>query len=182
MIKILTFLTALFFFSFSFSQAKLETKKPVVKKVTTTNIYTYLAGSDQHTTLVAALKAADLIDTISGPGPFTLFAPTNAAFNGLPKGALDNLLKPENIEKLKNILTYHVLSGNFDAKTIVNAISANDGETEFKTVNGTSVSGYVKGGTVILTDVNGNQVNVTKADIQESNGTIHIIDGVILPE
>ncbi|WGD34191.1 fasciclin domain-containing protein [Olleya sp. YS] len=180
--KNLMLLIVLFFASLSFSQSKLKMEKPTVVDVVNTDIFTYLTSSEDHTTLVTALHAADLTETLSGSGPFTLFAPTNSAFKALPEGVLESLLKPENKDKLKAILTYHVLPGNFDARTIVNAISANDGEADFKTVNGASISGYVEGGTVILTNATGNDIKITKADISQSNGTIHIIDSVILPE
>lgn len=125
------------------------------------------AGS--FNTLAAALKAADLVSTLEGPGPFTVFAPTDEAFAKLPAGTLDDLLKPENKEKLKGILTYHVVAGKVTSKEVVNLISA-------PTVNGKEIAIKVKDGTVMI-----NQAKVTTPDVETSNGVIHVIDQVILP-
>ncbi len=145
------------------------------------NVISYITDSKEHTTLLTAIKAAGLEETLSGNGPFTIFAPTNTAFSALPAGKLKSLLKPENIERLKSILTYHVVSGNNNALSIAKSVRDNDGETDLKTVNGNIISAYTKGGTVILTDGQGNDANIQSADINQSNGVIHVIDRVVLP-
>lgn len=137
-------------------------------------------ASKAHTTLVAALKAADLVTTLSGAGPFTVFAPTNTAFKNLPKGTLDMLLKPENKAKLASILTYHVVAGNLDSKALVAAIIKGKGKTTLTTVQGGKLVGTMVGKDVFLTDENGKKAKVTTVDILSSNGVIHVIDAVVL--
>ncbi len=137
-------------------------------------------ASKDHTTLVAAIKAADLVATLSGAGPFTVFAPTNAAFKNLPAGALDMLLKPENKSKLSAILTYHVVSGNLDSKAIVAAIKKGNGKATLTTVQGGKLVGSIDGKDVVLTDEKGNKAKVTAVDIASSNGVIHVIDAVVM--
>ena len=132
------------------------------------------AGNEDFSTLVAAVKAAALVDTLNGEGPFTVFAPTNEAFDALPAGTVDSLLKPENKDKLAAILTYHVVAGK------VMAADLSDGQ-KVKTVQGEELTVGIDGDTVTLTDANGNTVNVTKADVPASNGVIHVIDGVVTP-
>jgi uncharacterized surface protein with fasciclin (FAS1) repeats len=139
-------------------------------------------ASKAHTTLVAALKAADLVTTLSGKGPFTVFAPTNTAFNKLPKGTLDMLLKPENKAKLAAILTYHVVSGNLDSKAIIAAITKGKGSATLTTVQGGKLVGTIVGKDVILTDENGKTAKVTTTDIASSNGVIHVINSVVTPK
>ncbi len=139
-------------------------------------------ASKAHTTLVAALKAADLVKTLSGKGPFTVFAPTNAAFNNLPKGTLDMLLKPENKSKLAAILTYHVVAGNLNSKAIIAAITKGKGSATLTTVQGGKLVGKIVGKDVILTDENGKTAKVTNVDILSSNGVIHVIDSVVTPK
>lgn len=140
------------------------------------------AGSQAHTTLVAAVKAADLVTTLKGDGPFTVFAPTNDAFAKLPAGTVDNLLKPENKSKLAGILTYHVVAGNLDAKAILAAIKEGGGKAVLTTVAGGMLTAKVVKGKVVLTDENGGMATVTATDLNATNGVIHVIDNVLLPK
>lgn len=137
-------------------------------------------ASKDHTTLVAAIKAADLVTTLSGVGPFTVFAPTNKAFEKLPKGTLDMLLKPENKDKLSSILTYHVVAGNLNSTAIITAIKAGKGSATLTTVQGGKLVGTIVGKDVILTDEKGNKSKVTTVDILSSNGVIHVTDAVVM--
>jgi uncharacterized surface protein with fasciclin (FAS1) repeats len=139
-------------------------------------------GSADHTTLVAALKAADLVTTLQAAGPFTIFAPTNAAFNNLPAGTVEGLLKPENKAQLSKILTYHVVSGNLDAAAVVAAIKKGNGKAELTTVSGGKLTAFMDNGKVKLTDESGNAAFVTATDLKGSNGVIHVIDSVVLPK
>lgn len=140
------------------------------------------AGSEDHTTLVAAVKAAGLVETLKGEGPFTVFAPTNAAFDKLPEGTVASLLEPENKDQLTAILTYHVLPGNFDANAVVEAIKKGKGKVKLKTVEGGTLTASMKDGKVMLTDENGGMAYVTATDLKGSNGVIHVIDSVIMPK
>ncbi len=139
-------------------------------------------GSADHTTLVAAVKAADLVTVLKGAGPFTVFAPTNDAFAKLPAGTVESLLKPENKAQLAKILTYHVVSGNLDATAVVAAIKEGKGKVELTTVSGGKLAASMDNGKVKLTDENGNSAYVTATDLKGSNGIIHVIDGVVLPK
>lgn len=139
------------------------------------------AGSPAHTTLVAAVKAAGLVETLSGTGPFTVFAPTNAAFAKLPAGTVETLLKPENKATLTSILTYHVVPGKIAAADVLAAIKAGGGKAELTTVQGGKLTGSIVDGKVILTDAKGGTSTVTATDIMESNGVIHVIDTVVMP-
>ncbi|MCA1759670.1 MAG: fasciclin domain-containing protein, partial [Bacteroidales bacterium] len=139
-------------------------------------------GSADHTTLVAAVKAADLVTTLKGTGPFTVFAPTNAAFAKLPAGTVESLLKPENKAQLAKILTYHVVSGNLDAAAVVAAIKSGNGKAVLTTVSGGKLTGSMDNGKVKLTDESGNSAFVTAADLKGTNGVVHVIDGVVLPK
>jgi len=139
-------------------------------------------GSKDHTTLVAAVKAADLVATLKSAGPFTVFAPTNAAFSNLPAGTVETLLKPENKASLAGILTYHVVSGNIDAAAVMAAIKAGKGKAVLTTVQGGKLTGSLDNGKVKLTDEKGNSVFVTATDLKGSNGVIHVIDGVVMPK
>lgn len=141
-------------------------------------------NSKDHTTLVAAVKAAGLVDTLKGPGPFTVFAPTNAAFAALPAGTVDTLLKPENKGTLTTVLTYHVVPGKQDANTIVSQIKAGGGKASFKTVaGGTLVASMTADGKgVQVTDEKGGAATVTIADVMQSNGVIHVVNKVLLPK
>jgi len=139
-------------------------------------------GSEAHTTLVAAVKAAGLVETLQGTGPFTVFAPTNEAFAKLPKGTVESLLKPENKATLTKILTYHVVAGNLDAAAVLAAIKAGNGKVTVKTVSGGSLTASLKNGKVILTDEKGGTATVTATDLKAGNGVIHVIDGVVMPK
>jgi len=139
-------------------------------------------GSKAHTTLVAAVKAAGLVETLQGTGPFTVFAPTNEAFAKLPKGTVESLLKPENKATLTKILTYHVVAGNLDAAAVLAAIKAGNGKVTVKTVSGGSLTASLKNGKVILTDEKGGTATVTATDLKAGNGVIHVIDGVVMPK
>ncbi|WAC03423.1 fasciclin domain-containing protein [Lacinutrix neustonica] len=140
------------------------------------------AGNENFSTLVAAVQAADLVDTLNSDGPFTVFAPTNDAFNKLPAGTVETLLKPENKGKLSEILTYHVVSGNFDAAAVTKAIAENNGTLALKTVQGEELSVMIVEGNVILKDANGNTATVVMADVMASNGVIHAINAVVMPK
>ena len=145
------------------------------------NIVENAMNSKDHTTLVAAVKAAGLVETLSGPGPFTVFAPTDAAFKKLPAGTVDTLVKPEN-KKLTDILTYHVVPGNNSAADIKAMIEKGGGKAEWKTVNGDELTGTMDGDTLVLTDEKGGKARVTIADVNQSNGVIHVIDTVLMPD
>lgn len=139
-------------------------------------------NSKDHTTLVAAVKAAGLVDILKGPGPFTVFAPTNEAFAALPAGTVDTLLKPENKGMLTGILTYHVVAGKMDAAAITKAIAEGKGTATLKTVAGGTLTAKSSGGKVMVTDEKGGTANVTIADVYQSNGVIHVVDKVLLPK
>jgi uncharacterized surface protein with fasciclin (FAS1) repeats len=138
-------------------------------------------NSKDHTTLVAAVKAAGLVETLKSTGPFTVFAPTNAAFEALPAGTVDTLLKPENKATLQKILTYHVVAGNMDSKAIAKAIKKGNGTATLKTVSGGTLTAKMDGSTLVLTDEKGGMSRVTIADVRQSNGVIHVVDTVLLP-
>ncbi len=148
----------------------------------TKDIVDNAVNSKDHTTLVAAVKAAGLVETLKGDGPFTVFAPTNAAFEKLPAGTVETLLKPENKATLTTVLTYHVLSGKFNAKDIVKAIKDGNGKATFKTVAGASLTASMMGKKVMLTDAKGGMSHVTIADVNQKNGVIHVVDAVLLPQ
>ncbi|MFN3570692.1 MAG: fasciclin domain-containing protein [Polaromonas sp.] len=139
-------------------------------------------NSKDHTTLVAAVKAAGLVDTLKSAGPFTVFAPTNAAFAALPAGTVDTLLKPENKGMLTGILTYHVVAGKVDAAALTKAISDGKGSASLKTVAGGTLTAKAMGGKVMVTDEKGGVSTVTIADVYQSNGVIHVVDKVLLPK
>ncbi len=139
-------------------------------------------NSKDHTTLVAAVKAAGLVETLQGKGPFTVFAPINGAFAVLPAGTVDNLLKPENKSALSGVLTYHVLAGRYTAKEIVKAIRKGKGVATFTTVNGQKLTAMMNGPmNVMLKDASGGIANVSTYDVMQSNGVIHVVDHVLLP-
>lgn len=140
------------------------------------------AGSEAHTTLVAAVKAAGLVETLKSKGPFTVFAPVNDAFGKLPAGTVETLLKPENKAQLAKILTYHVVAGNLDSKAVMAAIKKGKGKVVLTTVSGGTLTASVEDGKVKLTDENGGTAFVTAVDLKGSNGVIHVIDGVVLPK
>jgi len=139
-------------------------------------------GSSDHTTLVAAVKAADLVTTLQSAGPFTVFAPTNAAFAKLPQGTVETLLKAENKATLAKILTYHVVAGNFNAAAVVKAIKAAKGSLSLTTVSGGILIASLKDGKVILTDEKGGVATIIATDLAADNGVIHVIDTVVLPK
>ena len=145
------------------------------------NIIENAVNSKDHTTLVAAVKAAGLVDTLEGKGPFTVFAPTNEAFDKLPAGTVDTLLKPENKDTLVKILTYHVVAGKVSSKDLVKMIKAGGGKEELKTVSGGILTASIMDGKVMLTDEKGGTATVTIADVYQSNGVIHVVDSVLLP-
>jgi uncharacterized surface protein with fasciclin (FAS1) repeats len=138
-------------------------------------------NSKDHTTLVAAVKAADLVSTLKGKGPFTVFAPTNSAFDKLPDGTVPTLLKPENKSMLSDVLTYHVVEGKWDSKAIKKAIKKSNGKATLTTVAGGKLMAMMNGNTLVLTDEKGRTSNVTIADVRQSNGVIHVIDTVLMP-
>ena len=139
-------------------------------------------NSKDHTTLVAAVKAAGLVETLKGPGPFTVFAPTNAAFAALPAGTVDTLLKPESKPTLTKVLTYHVVSGKMDATALMAAVKAGNGKAMLKTVSGGTLTATSNGSAVMVMDESGGTANVAIADVIQSNGVIHVVDKVLLPK
>ena len=163
------FIAASFFSVHSFAQ-------------TSNDIVDVAAGSANHTTLVAAVKAAELVETLKGTGPFTVFAPTNDAFAKLPKGTVESLLLPENKAKLSAILTYHVVAGNLTAADVLAAIKKGKGKVVLTTVNGAKLTAKLVKGKVTITDANGGKSTVTATDLKGSNGVIHVVDSVLLPK
>ncbi len=151
-----------------------ETKTP--------NIVKTAMDVDMLSTLVAAVKAADLVDALSADGPYTVFAPTNDAFGALPAGTVDTLLKPENKADLSKILTSHVVSGSYDAASVIALAEANGGKAELTTLSGAKLVAYVKDGAVYIKDENGGKAQVAKADVATSNGVVHVVSGVLLPK
>ena len=139
-------------------------------------------NSKDHTTLVAAVKAAGLVDTLKGKGPFTVFAPTNDAFAKLPAGTVDTLLKPENKDTLTKILTYHVVAGKMDSKALAKKIKVGNGTAELKTVSGGTLKVMMSGGNVVVQDEKGGTATVTIADVYQKNGVIHVVDSVLMPQ
>ncbi|MGO4817948.1 fasciclin domain-containing protein [Flavobacterium sp. W22_SRS_FP1] len=150
--------------------------------VETPNIVGVAAANADFSTLVTAVTAAELVETLSSEGPFTVFAPNNAAFAKLPEGTVETLLKPENLDKLKAVLTYHVVAGKFDAATVIDAINKNNGKYTVTTVQGGTIVLSLTDGKVILTDANGGTSTVILADVAASNGVIHAIDTVVMPK
>jgi uncharacterized surface protein with fasciclin (FAS1) repeats len=147
----------------------------------TKDIIDNAVNSKDHTTLVAAVKAAGLVDTLKGAGPFTVFAPTNTAFSALPAGTVDTLLKPENKGTLTTVLTYHVVPGRIDAAALSQQIRAGGGKAMLKTAAGGTLTASMRGNDVIVMDAKGNAAVVTTADVYQSNGVIHVVDKVLLP-
>ncbi|MBE5321339.1 fasciclin domain-containing protein [Pedobacter sp. MR2016-19] len=139
-------------------------------------------NSKDHTTLVAAVKAAGLVETLKSAGPFTVFAPTNAAFDKLPAGTVNNLVKPENKATLTKILTYHVVAGKMDSKAIAKAIKAGGGKAELTTVEGGKLWAWMEGKKLVLKDEKGGMSTVTIADVYQKNGVIHVVDTVLMPK
>ena len=172
-------LMALFSASVSFAQSPVTVG--CAPMYPTRNIVENAVNSKDHTTLVAAVKAAGLVETLSGAGPFTVFAPTDEAFKMLPAGTVDNLVKPENKATLTGILTYHVIAGKLDSKALAEQIKAGNGTAELKTVDGGSLFAMMKANHIILKDAKGGMAIVTIKDVYQSNGVIHVIDHVLMP-
>src|SRR5882757_8094795 len=147
----------------------------------TKNIVQNAVNSKDHTTLVAAVKAAGLVDTLQGPGPFTVFAPTNAAFAKLPKGTVESLLRPEMKENLVAVLTYHVVPGRLSAKDLMDTAKQNGGRAKLKTVEGEELTVEAKANTLTIWDAKGGASKVTIQNVFQSNGVIHVVDSVLLP-
>lgn len=145
------------------------------------NIVDNAVNSKDHTTLVAAVKAAGLVDTLQGAGPFTVFAPTNSAFSMLPAGTVDTLLKPENKGTLTQVLTYHVVPGRLDAAALAQQIKAGGGKATLRTASSGTLTASMRGNDIVITDIKGNVAVVTTADVHQSNGVIHVVDKVLLP-
>jgi uncharacterized surface protein with fasciclin (FAS1) repeats len=145
------------------------------------NIIQNAVNSADHTTLVAAVKAAGLVDTLQGTGPFTVFAPTNAAFAKLPSGTVDTLLKPENKGTLTKVLTYHVVAGRMSSADLKKQIKAGKGTATLKTVSGGTLWAMMQGNDLVLKDEKGSWSKVTQANVFQSNGVIHVVDSVVLP-
>ena len=146
------------------------------------NIVQNAVNSKDHTTLVAAVKAAGLVDTLESKGPFTVFAPTNAAFAALPAGTVDTLLKPENKAALTKVLTYHVVAGKMDAAALMKAIDAGGGKATLTAVSGGTLTATKSGGSIMVGDESGGMAHVTIPDVVQSNGVIHVVDKVLLPK
>jgi uncharacterized surface protein with fasciclin (FAS1) repeats len=147
----------------------------------TKDIVDNAVNSADHTTLVAAVKAAGLVQTLKGKGPFTVFAPTNEAFDKLPSGTVEMLVRPENKAMLTKILTYHVVAGKYDAKRLMKEIKKGGGTASLKTVSGGTLMAMMNGNSIVLRDEKGNTSNVTIANVRQSNGVIHVIDTVVMP-
>lgn len=145
------------------------------------NIIENAVNSKDHTTLVAAVKAAGLVETLQSAGPFTVFAPTNSAFARLPKGTVDNLLKPDNKQALTDILTYHVIAGDYSARKLLDMIKKGGGKARLKTIEGKSLTFKKKGNGISVTDQKGGVSRVTIPDVDQSNGVIHVVNRVLLP-
>ncbi|MFY8186787.1 MAG: fasciclin domain-containing protein [Flavobacterium sp.] len=190
LIKSLTVLTLAGAMFASCGKAKEEEtveEAPVVEEVApvveeTPNIVGVASANADFSTLVAAVAAAELVETLSGEGPFTVFAPNNAAFDKLPAGTVDNLLKPESKATLTSVLTYHVVAGKFDAAAVTEAINANKGKFEVTTVQGQKITLSLVDGKVVLTDAKGGKATVILADVAAANGVIHAIDTVVMPK
>jgi uncharacterized surface protein with fasciclin (FAS1) repeats len=180
-----TLVTAITFIAICYSVAPLTAQKdPDVggsPMYATKNIVQNAVNSKDHTTLVAAVKAAGLVDTLQGAGPFTVFAPVNAAFEKLLAGTVDTLLKPENKDQLVKVLTYHVIAGKVSSSDLVKMIKDGGGKAELTTVEGGKITASISDGKVILADEKGGSATVTIADVFQSNGVIHVVDSVLLP-
>jgi uncharacterized surface protein with fasciclin (FAS1) repeats len=183
--SIFTLLMATLLFHVSFGQNMASEKSVTVGGAAmfpTKNIIENAMNSKDHTTLVTAVKAAGLVETLEGAGPFTVFAPTNEAFEMLPKGTVDNLLKPENKDMLTKILTYHVVAGKWDSKVISDKIKEGAGTAELPTVSGGKLWASMKGNKIVLKDEKGGWATITIKNVYQSNGVIHVIDHVLMPK
>ncbi len=177
------FLSAIVVVAMAFTNQVMAQKNPMVggaAMLNTKDIVDNAVNSKDHTTLVAAVKAAGLVETLKSAGPFTVFAPTNAAFAKLPAGTVDMLLKPANKGTLAGVLTYHVIAGKLGSKEIAAAIKAGGGKAVVTTVQGGKLTASMKGKNLILTDEKGGTAKVTIADVFQSNGVIHVIDAVVM--
>ncbi|MEP6921653.1 MAG: fasciclin domain-containing protein [bacterium] len=166
------------------ASAQMKDTNPMVggaPMMRTMDIVDNAVNSADHTTLVAAIKAADLVTTLKSKGPFTVFAPTNAAFDKLPAGTVEMLVKPENKATLTKILTYHVIAGKFDSKAIAKRIKAGGGSAQFNTVSGDTLIARMNGNALTLIDEKGGTSTVTIANVYQSNGVIHVVDTVLMP-
>jgi uncharacterized surface protein with fasciclin (FAS1) repeats len=181
-ISALAFAVTLFATSASFAQKEKTVMVGGAAMYPSKNIVENAVNSKDHTTLVAAVKAAGLVDTLLSAGPFTVFAPTNDAFAKLPAGTVETLLKPENLKTLQTILTYHVVAGKMNASDIAKAIKAGNGKATLTTVAGGKLVASMNGKKLILTDEKGGTSTVTIADVNQSNGVIHVVDTVVLPQ
>jgi len=184
--RTLAIITLCFFASVGFSQCESGAKKTTVNASVIMHghedIIDVAMSNENFTTLVAAVKAANLVDALKGDGPFTVFAPTNAAFNNLPEGTVASLLKPENKDMLTSILTYHVVKGKLTAADILDAIEKSEGEVIVTTLNGRELTAKIWDGNVYLKDEKGNKSKVIITDVEASNGVIHAIDTVVMPK
>lgn len=185
LVKISLFTIALSFFSFGFSHAQMRSEKTKMVggalMYPSKNIIQNAVNSKDHTTLVAAVKAAGLVSTLEGPGPFTVFAPTNEAFDQLPAGTVNTLLEPANKAELTAILTYHVVPGKLDSRTLMHLIRKGHGKAMLKTVNGGMLTVEMKDHHLWVIDAKGDKAEVTIPDVYQSNGVIHVINKVLMP-
>ena len=181
--KLAFIIAAIFVANVSFAQGNMKTVKVGgAAMYPTKNIVENAVNSKDHTTLVAAVKAAGLVETLQSKGPFTVFAPTNKAFEKLPAGTVETLVKPENKATLTKILTYHVVAGKMDSEAIAAAIKQGNGKATFTTVEGGTLTAMMKGKKLMLMDEKGGTTTVTIADVYQSNGVIHVIDTVAMPK
>lgn len=178
-------LSAIAVVTMAFTSQVYAQKNPMVggaEMYATKDIVDNAVNSKDHTTLVAAVKAAGLVETLKSAGPFTVFAPTNAAFDKLPAGTVETLVKPENKATLTKILTYHVVAGKMDSKAIAKAIKAGGGKVELITVEGGKLWAWMEGKKLVLKDEKGGMSTVTIADVNQKNGVIHVVDTVLMPK
>jgi uncharacterized surface protein with fasciclin (FAS1) repeats len=179
--RVVTFMLMLLIAGATFAQAEKTMMVGGAAMYPSKNIVENAVNSKDHTTLVAAVKAAGLVETLQSAGPFTVFAPTNEAFNKLPAGTVETLLKPENKDKLNTVLTYHVVAGKISSSDLMGMIKKNGGTFKAKTVQGGELTFMMKGNNIIVTDEKGGMSKVTIKDVNQSNGVIHVIDTVLLP-
>lgn len=178
--NILTVAAIVFMAAASFAQNTMVGGEQMYPKK---NIVENAVNSAAHTTLVAAVKAADLVEALQGDGPFTVFAPVNDAFENLPNGTVETLLKPENKATLSKVLTYHVVSGNYDFDALAKLIKTGKGKATLTTLSGGKLTASMNGGhNIMLSDENGGKANISVYDVYQSNGVIHVIDSVVLPK
>jgi uncharacterized surface protein with fasciclin (FAS1) repeats len=182
LISALGAITLLLTANMSIAQSSITNEAKIVEVAAKDDIVDIAISSEAHTTLVAAVKAAGLVETLKSEGPFTVFAPVNSAFDKLPEGTVATLLKPENKGLLTSILTYHVVAGSIDAGAVVKAIKDGKGQASLTTVQGGTLIAMMKDGKVMLKDEKGNFSTVTATDLKGSNGVIHVIDTVIMPK